>query len=473
MQLVFKLKSLPDGSRSKLKGDLCMLRDFLLVFFLLVFLLPVGAQGISVGSDVNSISVEAGEVQSTVVPSGKKPTACKAGRFLATVDLLRPPSTGLVKGRDLDNLSGPGIDATFDNVPNAADYSFVTNDHDLVTLSNGDVLYITGAASKRPIASNPPWFDNTFRGSFGPGARSVVLVWKSTDCGSSFQFFSEMDPAVMADGLCAFPQFRRNADNSLITKKPYDMGGSDGQLVKVDLTNDRVYLTFQCVGYWDTGGVKGKGKTPDQFVLSSNEPLNRSLILVGNKGKDWKSLGYINVPVWRFGIVPRGENFDLGYSNVIVTGNTNPTGKYWIDTQGLQTSVGDWGWENGKLYGADKTAFPRNVIYTNISAHTLTGRVGTFGDTFIAFPDSTSKDRHGYRLFFYSHKTNKFAQANPILPVSTDPDSYVFHLTMIDIGSGPVLLYWYDVNAATMKATVGSRFLRSSTTGASRYSPVF
>ncbi len=450
-----------------------MFRFFLLAIAALVFLQSVEAQSISVGNNVNSIAVEAGEVQSTVVPTGKKPGACKAGRFLVTVDLFRPPTTGLVKGRDLDNLSGPVIEATFDNVPNAADYSFVTNDHDLVTLSNGDVLYITGAASKRPLSTSPPWFDNTFRGNFGPGARSVVLVWRSTDCGSSFQFLSEMDPAVTGDGLCAFPQFRRNLDNSLIKQKPYDMGGSDGQLVKVDLTNDRVYLTFQCVGYWDTGGVKGKGKTPEQFVLSSIEPLNRSMILVSNKGKDWKSLGYINVPVWRFGIVPRGEDFDLGYSNVIVTANANPTGKYWIDTQGLQTSVGNWGWENAQLYTGDKTAFPRNVIYSNIAAHTLTGRIGSYGDTFIAFPDSPSKDRHGYRLFFYSHKTNKFAQANAILPVSTDPNSYVFHLTMVDVGSGPVLLYWYDVDATTQQATIRGRFLISSALGANSYSADF
>src|ERR1700704_5615202 len=86
-------------------------------------------------------------------------------------------------------------------------YLFGTNDHDLLTLSNGDVLYITGAFSRMGrvglngvmpqggdgegvTAKNPPWFADTYRDicitknaagtctesyPFGPGARSVVL----------------------------------------------------------------------------------------------------------------------------------------------------------------------------------------------------------------------------------------------------------------------------------------------------------
>ena len=34
------------------------------------------------------------------------------------------------------------------NDPTKSKYSFGTNDHDLLTLSNGDVLYLTGAFSR-------------------------------------------------------------------------------------------------------------------------------------------------------------------------------------------------------------------------------------------------------------------------------------------------------------------------------------
>lgn len=46
----------------------------------------------------------------------------------------------------------------------------------------------------------------------------------------------------MEDGSCANPQ------GSLDSSNHYDMGGSDGQLVKLDPASDTLYLTFRCVG---------------------------------------------------------------------------------------------------------------------------------------------------------------------------------------------------------------------------------
>jgi hypothetical protein len=77
------------------------------------------------------------------------------------------------------------------NVDDASDYSFLANDRDSVTMLNGDVLYITGSGSRRPLNHRPPCFDMTYRGSFGSGAPPVVLVWRSTDGGQTFSFVPE------------------------------------------------------------------------------------------------------------------------------------------------------------------------------------------------------------------------------------------------------------------------------------------
>ena len=152
----------------------------------------------------------AGEAQSTVVPPSAKPAACRRGRLLASIDGRRPPATGLVLGRDLGATDPTAtVQGTFDAPPNQVDYAFGTNDHDLVALPNGDVLYLTGAFTRRPLTPKPAWFDVAYRGSFGPGARTSLMVWRSTDCGATFHFVSEFDPAQAGDGSCALPQHPR------------------------------------------------------------------------------------------------------------------------------------------------------------------------------------------------------------------------------------------------------------------------
>src|SRR5437763_7871149 len=278
----------------------------------------VWAQNLSV-SDVMTMSINAGEAQSTIVPPGLK-TQCQQGRFVVTNDRLRPPSS-VVSGRNLDQTSGPLVASTFDMGALGVNYNddytkssywVGTNDHDLVTLSNGDVLYITGAWSRMsmnpkghgPMASefqmkDPNWFKKTAREmctskdaegncrgwyAFGPNARSVVLTFRSTDCGEHFEFISEMDPVRFGGGTCALPQLRGSGPTTF----DYDMGGSDGQLIKVDPANDHIYLTFPCVGYH-----ADPAKLPE-FVIDSNNKINQTLVLMSDSaGSSWKSLGYI------------------------------------------------------------------------------------------------------------------------------------------------------------------------------------
>ena len=167
---------------------------------LFISAVKVGAQNITVADSVK-LSIVAGEAQSTVVPPGKKMSQCEQGRFLVTNDRLRPPD-GVVFGQDLNQPGGTLTSSSFDmgalstnfNTDGSkSKYYFGTNDHDLVSLSNGDVLYITGAFSRMPInllggagplgqvqTKEPAWFKDTYRKCIQDAQANCLLTLDQT-----------------------------------------------------------------------------------------------------------------------------------------------------------------------------------------------------------------------------------------------------------------------------------------------------
>lgn len=151
-----------------------------------------------------------GEVQSTVVGPGVKNGDCPAGRVLITDDAFtgRPNA---VRYRDLNATAPDLMTSTWGAIPAAiaANYAYNTSDHDIVSMSNGDVYYITAAWSKGPVPdASLAWPGQSWRDTFGPRARTTMLVWRSQNCGTSFEFMPslELDPAAVGFGLCALPQ---------------------------------------------------------------------------------------------------------------------------------------------------------------------------------------------------------------------------------------------------------------------------
>src|SRR5215472_11564920 len=68
----------------------------------------------SVANGTQSVPIigSSGEVQSTVVGPNLK-SQCPAGRFLISMDAVRPPQVGTVEGRDLNLPGTPDIQSTF------------------------------------------------------------------------------------------------------------------------------------------------------------------------------------------------------------------------------------------------------------------------------------------------------------------------------------------------------------------------
>jgi hypothetical protein len=483
------------------------MREIKLVILVLLLAAPAIAQNVSV-SDGMSIITNAGEAQSTVVPPKKNPK-CEQGRFLVTNDRRRPPS-GVVMGRNLDQTTGTPIVSKFEMGTLASNYdrndlanskySFGTNDHDLMTLSNGDVLYITGAFSRMPFG--PPgsrplqiWmsslFKDTFRTgacakfnandscidsslNFGPNTRSVLLVWRSTDCGENFSFVAEMDPVRFGGATCALPQFRikspcAKGEDCRILNSPWDMGGTDGQLARVNLKNDMVYTTFQCVGY-TADDIK---KTNP--LLDSTKKLNKTMVLSLDPAQaKWQFLGYIEQAAWRFSHVNFGGNLLFAAGASVLTGNKNNKGNYVFDSKGTPAPIGSWAWMGEWNFkdSQDKTNIPIELIGSNVLAVPVISRTPDANTFMLAFPDNFGSKGWGYRVAFYDRVSGKVTDASDtdsILPDKANADNVVFHLAVADPGTGPVLLYWTDLESSTKKVTVRGRLI----TGKAKFSDPF
>jgi hypothetical protein len=398
--------------------------------------------------------VSPGEAQSTVIPPGAN-SACPAGVLLISDDWLRPPSS-IVRARP---LSGDKTDiiSTFDSPPHPANYYYVTNDHDLIALSDGSVLYLTGAGTKEPLKKKPAWWDVAYRGTFGPGARGNFMVWRSTDCGATFHYLSQLDPAEMEDGSCANPQ------PPLDSSGHYNMGGSDGQLVKLDPSDGTLYLTFRCVG--NEGETDKKGK----FQLTKKW-LDKTLVARSiDNGVSWKSMGFIDgVDWWRFGILPVGKRVAFAFSNDMIFADPS-RGK--LEFEPAQPLVGKHGGFNQTTKPFNPNPSPDPYIFANIWGNTVIARAGESQGLLFAFPTimkegkegKEGKERtNGYSVFFYDpFDSGTHSEIKDIVPVNDSSEDYVMDVTAIDLGSGPVLLYWTDVNTASHKSKIRGRIIAS------------
>jgi len=433
--------------------------------------------------DARYVATTGGEAQSCVLPPGANPMS-PAGRFLVTNDGLRPPLFGTALGpvfsQSLDAKGPEMLQATFEAAPNGQDYAFGTNDHDLLVLSDGSILYVTGAFTKRPLKPKPIWFDVTYRGDFGPGARSCVMTWRSTDGGKTFKFLSEMDPAQVGDGSYAFPQWNWNPDIKWPTfsgypktsppgtkaKPVYDMGGSDGQLTRYDPRTNTLFLTFGGVGYYPQ-------ILKDGTVVLTEAPLHRTLVLASKDGgATWQKQGDLSTYSWRFGIVPQADSAPIfaTWDTVLVPGADLKSATFY------ETEAGA-GWTDESFYKNANLSLindhDKGLVYANIWGHHITGRMPGGKGVFLTFPanipDSKAGGLNGYRLYFFHKSQKEFAELKPILPRKHDKNQVVMHVTAIDLGVGPVFLYWMEVDGTAKTATIRGRFLWDEETSSSDF----
>jgi hypothetical protein len=151
------------------------------------------------------------------------------------------------------------------------------------------------------------------------------------------------------------------------------------------------------------------------------------------------------------------EGLAFAASNILSFGNKLANGNYQFDSSGTPTPTGQWGWDNFD------TTTVKTLVSANLFGHTIITRVPeNKNGVFMGFPDTfqiNGKPANGFRLFFFDRTKNQFAEADPVLPSTRNNDSFAMHLTAIDLGGGPILLYWYDMNVASKRGTVRGRLI--------------
>lgn len=424
-----------------------------------------------------------GEVQSTVVPPKKK-DQCPNGRLLASNDQYKSP--GRVYRFDFDEIVAANAYAIPQAIPGPSSVSEIaSNDHDLVTLNNGDVLLLKMGRTIASLNPKPGWFDYTYKissdrsSTWGPGARSILYVWRSEDCGESFSLRSSIDTALMNDGYGATsdgsaggPQYWEGP----VTSSPgsaqqpiWQMGGTDGPLAKVDRATNKVFYSIGIVG--------DKRDTTQSGYHLYNDKINRATVaLSADRGETWSDAITLPFRGWRLEVVPiRNNRVAFLSGGGWACGARSATNECWrIHLKDLGPSRSSTVDPGTDLY------IPRINPWTNISNKKDPGRMNVNGTDVLVWkkqnqavlarsPSSNGvilavpemmpgQGGYGYGLYFVDAAGN-YTPMQKVAPMVANGKGVIFHLAAIDLGVGPVMLYWYDINAAEQKIQVRGRLI--------------
>jgi hypothetical protein len=421
-------------------------------------------------------STNPGEIQSTVIPPNKK-RQCPQGRLLISNDAAKNP--GSILWLNLDNLDGAPSEAKIEGLP-STDYMIASNDHDLLTLNNGDVLYVRMGRSKKALTPKPAWFDHAYKlkDLFGPGARSAILVWRSIDGGENFEFLSVIDTAQVDDGWGtltdwsgAFPQNTSSTDPPGSPRQPiWGMGGTDGPLATVDRATGRAFVVLQL-----------KNNLPDTskpyFAVSDTALMRSAVMMSSDGGESWETAGMLGFRGWRTEVVARPNDLlafgSSGWDEIKKEGSSfirqEKIGQFSPQdetTMGVAAPEvqGKWGWEklpwdHPLLYKYSESKDSTDHMKVMVAGQTILTRSPSSKNLLLALMDTIEGGKgDGYRLFLTDGSTSWTALPS-IVPAGANKDNFILHLTPIDLGVGPVLFYWYDVNTVTKEATIRGRLI--------------
>jgi hypothetical protein len=423
-----------------------------------------------------------GEVQSTVIAPNQN-SQCPEGRLLISNDQAKSPAA--VRTVSLANLSGPTSDVTPEDPPSLGLHRRIqSNDHDLVTLPGGEVLLVKMGQAKYGKVEEPVWFDYAYKLTYkdgvltdiwGPGARSEILVWQSTDCGKTFKWVSSIDTADVDDGYGTpddgsggLPQ--GNVEMFALIPgnlgPKWQMGGTDGPQVRVDPDTGDVLITIGLVGQ------QPEDDDADDGFWLSDIPLKRSVVMrSSDKGSSWQQAASLPFPGWRIDVVPQsGGKMVIGHNGwneaakegyAFVTGPLD-NGFTWpygapFGVYAAPDKTARWGWEG------THTLLDKNdgSMAVNISGQTILTRSPSSQNLVLAYKDAMPLPGgflDHYKVYVYNGQSNWLPLA-PILPSGPHPENFVLHPTAVDPGQGPLLFYWYDVDYTTKRATIRGRLI--------------
>lgn len=424
------------------------------------------------------------ESQSAVVPPARK-SQCPSGRFLVSDDNKRPPlngsedpffTTSVVHWRNLSGTAIPSRGVSkFTPPPDIRSGSGNNtrprrmigdwSDHRLVSLPNGDLIYQRLMATREPMNPEPVWAPETFRGSFGPGARSTNTTWRSTDCGLTFRYVGQIDSFSFPHSDCAKPQPHGKLDEPPPGK--FDMGGTDNPNLVVDRRNGTVYALLPCVGNeLQPDALELTDVFVDRtYILSWKPPSPGDVTAGGAIAGDgdttlFRTRGFYKPGYWGAPAVPLSPTrIAVAAGSGVAIGTTGSSDTFTFPEEMDAPPDVNWGWDNW-----DKPSNPALLarVGANIQGSTILANMpGAPGQLLLAFPAKVGI-ADGFRVYAYDPEPPKtrFRELDPIVPRSEPETSSVILLTAVDPGdNGPVLLYWTDLNGGTLQGRVHGRVI--------------
>jgi hypothetical protein len=254
------------------------------------------------------------------------------------------------------------------------------------------------------------------------------------------------------------------------------MGGTDGPLARVDPDTGRVFATVRIVG--------NRPLTDRPFILKDKTgyqvKINRTLVLMSaDDGTTWQRVGLLAYNAWRLDVVPRKNN-RLAFAHYGFNISTNighafvntdylvgfiPQYAYYPAVTPQQEGYGPNGWNQSLcdhliLYtGGNCLTNSNDFIKMNLMDGAVLTRSPNSQNLLIAYMDTLDNAMgDGFRLYVYDEQSS-WTELPPIAPQTPDINNFVFHVTPVDAGLGPILYYWYDVNTITQEAMIRGRIV--------------
>jgi hypothetical protein len=175
---------------------------------------------------------------------------------------------------------------------------WIIYDNHLVKMKDGVLIHtFEGVTWDNSVSPKPEWWDltktYTLKTKLIPGGRGNIYVFRSNDCGGSWQPASNIDAATLTvagtPGYCGHPRLR--LDEGV---KKAEAGGWDGHLVNVGHNGTDLYLTTPCA----YGTPLAAGQT-------TNEWHTDGLILRSvDSGKSWTVVCHVPDVAGSFWRVP-------------------------------------------------------------------------------------------------------------------------------------------------------------------------
>jgi hypothetical protein len=195
-----------------------------------------------------------------------------------------------------------------------ADDRLLASDILLASLPKGGLLMVYQGGSISTLSPQPSWWDDftdpKTNPPLQPGDRGAIFVWRSNDCGTTWERFADIDAAKVLGGRCAWPQKSKNGG-------PW-RGGFDREELYVDSWSGCVFLTAGCMN----GGFNSYPKQDAYLVFMSN-----------NEGKTW-TLSPAEFPRWAPLVMTSMPSGRVYFAHCIQpsSGSRLTVGLYWMDS---------------------------------------------------------------------------------------------------------------------------------------------